>query len=174
MGNEKTVQITSRIVTVINIIETIICAFVAIGGLFVIKGVDSLFTAATSPGTDGIGTAVAGVGGVVGAIIGYAMLFVGIFGFIYFLIPSIRGIVLWANTKKKLEEGTEEYFKAYKKDGINKLVINGLPIALSVVEMIADYKSLEAAEIIAVLIFMMIPAIAVYQIIISIDGGKQK
>jgi len=174
MGNERTVQITSRIVTVINILETVACAFAALGGLAIVTGLEEYFAKEPVNGSSDVGNVVAGVGGIFGAIIGYILLFVGISGFIYYLIPTIKGIVTWVQTKKKLEEGPVEYFRTYKKDGITKLVFNGLPIVLSAGDIISDLNHLEMEQIIVSLLFMIIPAISVYQIIISIDGGKQE
>lgn len=174
MGNERTVQITSRIVTVINILETIACAFAALGGLAIITGLEEYFSKEPANGSSDVGNVVASVGGIFGAIIGYVLLFVGISGFIYYLIPTIKGIVTWVKTKDKLAEGPVEYFKEYKKDGIMKLVFNGLPVVLSVGGTISDLNHMELEQIFVSLLFMIIPAISVYQIIISIDGGKQE
>jgi len=66
-------------------------------------------------------------GSILGMMVAVVLLFACGIMVVFFLVPSIHGIVIQINTKKYLEKGIETYVKNIRRDAIIKIVFNAVP-----------------------------------------------
>lgn len=169
MEREKIVKTISRIVSALDILACIGGIVIAGMGAIIINSVDEISNGGSS---DVAGELFVGLGVVFGALIGYFFVFAGIITFFYFLIPSIEGVVLWIKCDKKLEEGPEVYFRAFKKDGILKLIFNGIPMICWVGGCVSEYSMANIGVLAVAIVPMAVVGLSIYQIIVSAGKGE--
>lgn len=149
MAELKQIKSISLTVTIVNIIE-LVCSVLAVSfGIACINfsdeiaaGGEQLLESGREHDVVGGFELFAGLsgffGGVVGMLIGVALICMGIAAFLYLLAPVIVGLTSFFKSGKRLSESEELYITKYKSDGIVKAVFNGIPAVILFISSIRE------------------------------------
>lgn len=121
-------------------------------------------------GYEVIGTLMGSMLGGIGTIVLIIMAVVSQIGTLYFLVPVINAIMSSVKIKKLPMENTPfknslTIIKIYKKDGVIKSIINGIPAVLLLLVMVLNYENNVSEIIFPALFFTIITALSLYQVI---------
>lgn len=121
-------------------------------------------------GYEVIGTLMGSMLGGIGTIVSIIMAVVSQICTLYFFVPVINAVMSSLKIKKLPQENTPvknslTIIKIYKKDGMIKSILNGIPAVLLLAVMISDYDNIVSEVMFPAVFFTIITALSLYQVI---------